>query len=143
MPNYSGYARLTPITYTSVAAGVWVLRDTKPTTGTSSDRDRRPLKPEFAAARSISHSPGGVNRFMPSCADAASVPSTTARRPAGVSLPSDPPYPSPPRTARISAIEAPGRFQVVPARPTALPNQPRFGAPRIVHLGDGSNQATG
>jgi hypothetical protein len=30
---------------------VWVLMDTKPTTGTSSDRDRRPLKPEFAASK--------------------------------------------------------------------------------------------
>ena len=69
MPNYSGcHAHWTPITYTSVAAGVWVLTDTKPTTGTSSDRDRRPLKPEFAGskvnlalARSVSvHARGGV-----------------------------------------------------------------------------------
>jgi len=52
MPNYSDYhARLMPITYTSVAAGVWVLTDTKPATGTSSDRDTRPLKPEFAASQ--------------------------------------------------------------------------------------------
>jgi len=72
---------------------------------------------------------------MPSCVDAASVPSTTARWPAGVSLLSDPPYPSPLRTARISAIEMPGRFRFVPARPTALPNQPRFGVLMIVRLG--------
>src|SRR5215469_3729315 len=52
MPNYSGYhAHWTPITYSSVAAGVWVLTDTKPATGTPIDRDTRPLKPEFAASK--------------------------------------------------------------------------------------------
>ena len=46
MPNYSGcHAHWTPITYSSVAAGVWILTDTKPTTGASSDRDGRPLNP--------------------------------------------------------------------------------------------------
>ena len=119
------------------------LTDTKTTTGASSNRDRRPLNPEFAASKVNLALARGVNRFMPSCVDAASVPSTTARWPAGVPLLPDPPYPSPLRTAQISAIEVPGRFRVVPARPTALPNQPRFGVPMIVRLGDGSNQATG
>src|SRR5215471_19859770 len=117
-------------------------RTQSPQRGTSSDRDGRPPNPEFAASKVNLALARGVNRFMPSCVDT-SVLSTTAKRPAGVPLPSDPPYPSPPRTARISAIEAPRRFRVVPARPTALPNQPRFGVPMIVRLGDGSNQATG
>jgi hypothetical protein len=55
---------------------------------------------------------------------------------------SDPPCPSPPRTARIPAAEAPGRVRIVLDRHIKLPDRSRSAVPTRVRPGVGSVRAT-